>query len=168
MTPVTVVLIISSTVMYVQYMYNTGVLTRVSIHNPHSRRLYWGTWNIDNMSPLMDTLPAMEWFYNKKGISQYFFVISLGSCIETYRYIFPHFNFYAHCTQTVFSYCTEWDLFSSPFLTHQVLWCDFLDGASLDTASRAIHSLSLSNVTARELDLCLFKKVCMSLVFSFV
>lgn len=61
-------------------------------------------------------------------------------------------------------------IFYSFFLSSRYI--NFYDVTSLimlvDTASRAIHSLFLFNVTAAGLDLCLFKKVSPSGVFSSV
>lgn len=120
-----------------------------------------GTWNIGSTSVLINS--------SKNGVAQRF-------CIPVPKDTFPLAPFFQTNQQnyryTIF-FCTLSLL--RPYLSHfwffscYISFCDVTSLIMLvDNASRAIHSLSLFNVTAPGLDLCLFKKVSQSGVFSFV
>lgn len=106
---------------------------------------------------------------SKNGVAQHFcvplpkdnFPFAPFSQTNQQNYRYTHFFLHTLTLKTIFE--------SFLALSCYISFCDVTSLIMLvDNASRAIHSLSLFNVTAPGLDLCLFKKVSPSGVFSFV
>lgn len=119
------------------------------------------TWGSDRVSALINsgTNGVAQHFSNPAPKGTFFFSsVSRDFSKMTDTKQFPAFK--TATAQTLFY------LFSS-LLLYQLLLRDFFLIILVDTASGRIHSLSLFNVTAPGLDLCLFKKEKVSLCFVF-